>query len=386
VQNNVSPEEDRPAEVSAQPAMTVEASVTEDVNPQAAVELDATTQVQAEPLTTTDTAMVATTIDGSPSTEEEGSASLPLPAPKSRTARALEIIQGRYRLVYTEDGKAYAVDDSTPNPQTFRIGSREFTSAARKLVYLKDSALVLTNEDLGEIASQLEALADLIGEKAPVALRVAETDEGIEIDLGDDTHARIAIKPGSVEVLEQESPTLFYRNPNFLPFVRPADQGDINLLLPYLNLVEKEKLLLIAWDSYTLAHPKVASTNYVFLVLRGDRGTGKSTMSNITIGSLVGPSTTGVQAFPGSQRDLAIATQNSHVVMYDNLRKLTPSQADMLCRCSTSAAVSTRQLYTDGQEYVHVLHCAMVLNGIHPFIDQEDLAQRCLTLSAPYPA
>jgi hypothetical protein len=185
-----------------------------------------------------------------------------------------------------------------------------------------------------------------------------------------------------VEILEEGSPTLFYRNPNFLPFVRPADQGDINLLLPYLNLVEKEKWLLIAWISYTLAHPKVASTNYVILVLRGDRGSGKSTMSNITIGSLVGPSTTGIQAFPGSQRDLAIATQNSHVVMYDNLRKLTPSQADMLCRCSTSAAVSTRQLYTDGQEYVHVLHCAMVLNGIHPFGQQEDLAQRCLTLTA----
>ena len=67
--------------------------------------------------------------------------------------------------------------------------------------------------------------------------------------------------------------------------------------------------------------------------------------------------------------------------MYDNLRELKPSQADTLCRASTSAAISTRLFYSNGEEYTHTLHCAMVLNGIHPFIDQPDLAQRCLTLT-----
>lgn len=381
VHNNDSLEDETPAVVRTHPAGTVEAPLGEDFNPHTTVELDAMTGVEGGLSTEVDTTTAPITADESLAAEGAGPPSPPITAAKSRAARALDIIQARYRLVYNDDKKAYAVDDSTPNPQSFRISSWEFASAARKLVYLTDRTLVLTNEDLGEIASQLEALADLIGEKAPVGLRVALTDHGLVIDIGDDTHAHIAAAPGSVKIIEEGSPTLFYRNPNFLPFVRPANQGDINLLLPYLNLVEKDQWLLIAWICYTLAHPKVPSTNYVILVLRGDRGSGKSTMCNITIGSLVGPSATGIQAFPSSQRDLAIATQNSHVVMYDNLRKLTPSQADMLCRCSTSAAVSTRQLYTDSQEFVHVLHCAMVLNGIHPFIEQEDLAQRCLTLT-----
>jgi len=104
-------------------------------------------------------------------------------------------------------------------------------------------------------------------------------------------------------------------------------------------------------------------------------------MCDLFIAWLIGPSTTGVQAFPASQTDLAIAAQNSHVLMYDNLRKLTPSQSDTLCRAATCAAVSTRKLYSDGEEFTHTLHCAIVLNGIHPFIDQADLAQRCLTLT-----
>jgi hypothetical protein len=37
--------------------------------------------------------------------------------------------------------------------------------------------------------------------------------------------------------------------------------------------------------------------------------------------------------------------------------------------------------YTNGQEYTLSLHGGIVLNGIHPFIDQADLAQRCLTLT-----
>jgi len=303
------------------------------------------------------------------------------PEQKSRAVRALTFVNREYRLVNSTDKTAYAVDDSTPNPQAWRIDSPGFASAVRRLAYIKDPNLILTQDDLREVTGQLVALAELTGQQNAVWLRVAETARGVELDIGDDSHARIAIEPGSVRMLTHGSPTLFYRNPNFLPFPMPAQRGDITKLLVYLNLVEHECWLLIAWITYTLAHAKIPSSNYVIAVLRGDRGAGKSTMCNITLGSLLGPSVTGVRAFPANPIDLAIAAQNSHVVMYDNLRELKPSQADSLCRASTSAAISTRRLYSDGEEYTHTLHCALVLNGIHPFIDQVDLAQRCLTLT-----
>ena len=50
---------------------------------------------------------------------------------KSRAARALRFIQPEYRLVFSTDKKAYAVDDSTCNPQVFRVDSPGFASAVR---------------------------------------------------------------------------------------------------------------------------------------------------------------------------------------------------------------------------------------------------------------
>lgn len=287
-----------------------------------------------------------------------------------------------FDLVRSKDGRAYAVDRNTANPTAYRVASPGFMKVIRRLVYVENPKLVLKTEHLNEVVSQLEALAELKGELASVWLRVAKTATGIEIDIGDDTQARIAVDPGKVAVLTEGSSNLFERNPNFLPFVYPADQGDLNKLMRYLNLTDEEKWLLIGWITYTQALPKVPESNYVILALRGEQGAGKSTMSNVIIGSLVGPSVLGVQAFPANPVDMAIAVQNSHVVLYDNLRELTPSQADNLCRCSTAATLSTRALYTNGQEYTHTLHGAVVLNGIHAYIVQPDVFQRslCLTL------
>jgi hypothetical protein len=316
-----------------------------------------------------------------PDKATKDAAAVNIPIAKSPVDIAVNRVLQDFDLVYSRNKKAYAVDRTTANPTTYRIDSRGFSSVIRQRVYLSNPEVVLKQDQLNDATGQVAALTELKGKLASVWLRVAKTEHGIELDIGDDTQARIAVEPDKVTILYQGSQTLFERNPNFLPFAMPAAQCDIKKLRQYLNLTEEEQWLVIAWITYTLKHPKIPSSNYVSLVLRGAQGDGKSTMCNVTLGSLVGPSVTGVQAFPGSQVDLAIAVQNSHVVFYDNLRKLTPAQADNVSRCCTSAALSTREYYTNGGEYTHTLHGAVVLNGIHGFIDQADLFQRCLTLT-----
>lgn len=159
-------------------------------------------------------------------------------------------------------------------------------------------------------------------------------------------------------------------------------KGNLKLLYRYLNLRETDIILLIAWISYTLAHPKVQSSNFLFLVLYGDQGSGKSTLSRI-VQALIDPRVVGIQTFPHSQKDLAIDCQNAHVLCYDNLRIIKPPMADMLSIASTGGALTSRQLYTSAEQHVLWLHGAMVFNGIHSFIDQPDLAQRCLPIHLP---
>ena len=138
-------------------------------------------------------------------------------------------------------------------------------------------------------------------------------------------------------------------------------------------------ILFIAWLSYTLAHPKVSTSKYIILVLQGDQGTGKSFISQLII-MLLDPSRVGVQVFPGNAKDLTIAGQHAHVLCYDNMRSFRQNMSDILCMASTGGAISNRALYSDADQHVHNLHVALVLNGIHSFINQSDLAQRCLCI------
>lgn len=63
-----------------------------------------------------------------------------------------------------------------------------------------------------------------------------------------------------------------------------------------------------------------------------------------------------------------------------NLRGLTHAMADLMCTAVTGGSISSRQLYTDSDQSVLNILVALILNGIHAFVDQPDLAQRCLPL------
>ena len=86
-----------------------------------------------------------------------------------------------------------------------------------------------------------------------------------------------------------------------------------------------------------------------------------------------------LQNFPHGP--LAISLSNKHVASFDNVRGFPPSITDLLCIAATGGGLPSHQLYTDDSEHVqHLHHGAIVLNGIHSFNTQPDLAQRCLTL------
>jgi hypothetical protein len=160
----------------------------------------------------------------------------------------------------------------------------------------------------------------------------------------------------------------------------PATEGNLDLLKPYLNLSHQDRLLFFAWLSYTLAHPKIATSKFPILVINGDQGTGKTSLCNNVISPLIDPNQIGVQVFPRGAKDFAIASQNTHVLCYDNMRNFRSDMSDLLCMAATGGAISNRALYTDDEQNVLHLHGALVLNGIHGFINQADLAQRCLPI------
>src|SRR5574337_21195 len=162
---------------------------------------------------------------------------------------------------------------------------------------------------------------------------------------------------------------LFARSPVARAMALPGPQGDYRVLRRYINLDWPSFKVFIGWLTFTIAHPKVESTKYVILVLKGGQGSGKTFVSKAII----------QQVLPSQPRDLAIAAQSAHLLVFDNLREFSRAMSDALCIASTGGAITQRKLYSDDALQVLQLHAAMVLNGIHSFVEQPDLAQRCLT-------
>lgn len=274
-------------------------------------------------------------------------------------------------------GKAIAVMRDKPNPYALQVGSRALDNIIRKIASNLD--ITLTRYALDDINEHLKSHAEMSDAPVSAWARIAPISGGIEIDLGDENHTRVKIADGVVNLVHRGSESIFCRSVNFRPMFAPSENGNYKLLKNYVNLDWISFKLFVAWLTYTLAHPKVSSSKYVILTVYGGQGTGKSVLSNI-IKDLIDPSVVGVEVMPRNDKDLAIAASQSHVLCYDNLRHLSPNMADTLCVAATGGAKTSRKLYTDGDQHVLKLHVALVLNGIHSFIDQPDLAQRCLPL------
>lgn len=284
----------------------------------------------------------------------------------------------KLNLILGQTGLAYSVFKNDGNHHVYSVGSRVLNNLIREIA--QQEGLTLRQHDLKDINHYLQAWAEMSAVKSDVWHRVAPIPDGIEIDLGDEKHTRVRIVAGDVKIVSEGSETLFYKPPTFQPMVLPSDKGDLKRLKGYLNLAPVSELLLLAWVSYTLAHPKIPTSKYVILVLQGSQGSGKTSLCKNIILNLIDPSRVGVQILPKNSKDLAIAAQNAHVLCYDNIRGFSEQMADILCVAATGGSLSSRQLYTDTEQQVLYLHVALVLNGIHSFIDQPDLAQRCLPI------
>ena len=283
----------------------------------------------------------------------------------------------RLGIFLGQNGKAYAEIRDAANPYAQAVGSRGLKNHLRKLA-LKDH-IHLKKADLGEIVEFLQAHAEIAGNRKMTWYRVAPIQGGIEIDLGDERHTRVRITSGMVEIVESGSETLFYRTTQMLPLAYPASVGNVDLLKKHVYLRPATYKLWLGWTTFTMATPKLATAKYPILSVVGGQGATKTALARNSQ-RVIDPSSIGVQKLHGNSKDFAIAAQSNHVLAFDNLRTLAADLSDTMCMAATGGNITSRQLYTDGELSVLNVHVALILNGIHSFVDQSDLAQRTLPL------
>lgn len=303
----------------------------------------------------------------------------PAPMAASIVREPSSFVQVHGQEIIRSRGKAYAVIRDEGNPYMLLVGSNALSSRIRD-DFQKQSGKKLSKHGLEEIICDLKAHSEKLGVEVATYSRVADCPGGVIIDLGDKLRSQVRITAGKVETVVSGSEVLFHRSPLSLsmPNSVQSGKGDVMRLSKHVNLGHVEFRLLLAWLTYTLGHAKVGGTDFVFMTILGGQGSGKSLLSKISK-SLVDPSVVDAQVMPKSDKDLAVATESAHVVCFDNMRHLSYSMSDALCTVSTGGALASRKLYSDADQYAINMHGAAIFNGIHAFVDQPDLAQRCLT-------
>jgi hypothetical protein len=283
-----------------------------------------------------------------------------------------------WNVIKDQHGQPFIVERKAGCRIATSINSDEFSRLAKRMA--RTHRKQLNKNDVEELKESLIGAADENANVEHVFYRCATNGSGIEIDLGDDKYTRILVTADSVTTLVN-SDTVFRRTAQMKALPYPADVGDTTLLTKRLKIRPSDIPLLVSWITYTMAHPKVDSTNYVHLVIIGGPGTGKTILCKNILLPLIDPSSIGLQSFPKNEDDLCIQANNAQVLCFDNLRYLKPFMSDLICQASSGATITKRALYTNDSLHTTYLHAPIIFNGIHDLLNQPDLAQRCLVIT-----
>jgi energy-coupling factor transporter ATP-binding protein EcfA2 len=224
-------------------------------------------------------------------------------------------------------------------------------------------------------------------------------------------HEYASIKSGSITINRRfgymnksiyidlcDNKTIFKINCNGIKVLRPSKSRckfvkPLNALpLPQPNLKANADVIENFWEVFIL--PNIhhrhlflvwllnacyVKTNYPILVLIGEKGSGKSTISKFAK-ALIDPDTGILPTLPTKLDDLATITGSRHLVVFDNVTKISPSFSNLMCQTATGGTHTKRQLYTDRDESSVDLIGPMILNGVTDFINAEDLLDRCILM------
>jgi len=283
---------------------------------------------------------------------------------KARAA-SLEFFHDEYR-------KAYATVPVEGHRETWRVKSRDFRLWVMQTLYdllqfAPPSKLVK------ECIEEFEMTAICRGERKNVYVRVAEHEGATYIDLCNDNWQAVEVTEDGWRVLD-EPPVKFRRATGMTALPIPVESGNIQEVSRFLNIQHESIVLLLSWLTFAFR-----TGPYPVLAISGVQGAGKSTITRI-LRALIDPSVAELTTTPKSERDVAIAATNSHLIAMDNLSEISPELSDIMCRVATGGSFRTRELYTNDEEMIFTYRRPLAINGIEELALRPDLLDRSILI------
>jgi len=285
-------------------------------------------------------------------------------------------VKAQTELFHDDEGAVFANIAESGHFEFYPVRSTGFTRWLRNEFYSlegKPPSAQSLNDALGTV----EGLGQFKGERVKTYVRVGEVYGSLCLDLCDQYWQTVLINENECGI-HYYSPVRFIRSKGMLPLPEPS-AGSVEDLKPFLNLADEQSfILIISWLVGAL-RPKGP---YPILVLNGEQGSAKSTVSRL-LKSVIDPSASCFRSYPRTERDVVISASNSWVLIFDNLSVLAPWFSDALCRISTGGGYATRELYTNKDETLFTDTRPIILNGITDIVHRHDLSDRCIFITLP---
>lgn len=276
-------------------------------------------------------------------------------------------------LFTNQHGEAHATFDVGGHRETWPLDSAKFKELIGYVSYqMLESAP--RRETVERIVSTLSAKARFDGMREHTHLRVAQLGTKLYLDLTDDDWRAVEIDEQGWRVVTR-SPVRFVRDIRARALPEPMD-GSVQELRTLVPFASDDDFILAVAFLVSCLNP---TGPYLVAAIIGKKGTGKTETSKI-LKNLVDPTDTIEGSIPRREQDLWIRAQHQHVVFFGNLRRLSSDMSDALARLATGGGICTRKHYTNGELFVLQAERPMLLNSIYNFIEQPDLADRCVFL------
>jgi 5S rRNA maturation endonuclease (ribonuclease M5) len=275
------------------------------------------------------------------------------------------------------DPEAFATVPVEGHRETMRVRSAAFRSLLSRAMYAAVGKTPSTSA-MQDALGVLTGMALFDGGEHPVAVRLAEHDGAIYLDLADEAWRSVKVTQKRWRIVE-DCPVRFIRPRGVLPLPAPEEGGRLADLREFLNVANDDDFILLATCILSHLRPKGP---YPLLALYGEQGSAKSTATRI-IRELVDPNKAPLRSEPREPRDLMIAAANGWIIALENLSSIPVWLSDGLCRLATGGGFATRELYTDGDEKLFDAQRPVIINGVTEMVQRPDLVDRAVAITLP---
>ena len=287
-----------------------------------------------------------------------------------------ELISAKVKLWHTTDDTTYADIREKDSFVTVPIRSGRFERLVRSVI-AQDVKVPATNIVDAFIAS-FESLA-LGGECKDIVIRKGTSSGQVVLDMADPDGRAVVCTPSGWQITPKP-PVRFFRPLGTGSLAAPQPGGNLDLLRKYVRVTnDREYYLLLGW----LLGCYNPHESYPILILNGEQGSSKSTLTSI-MRRLIDPHSSSSFQPPREDRELRAYVKNSFLLPFDNVSTIQQWFSDDLCRIATgSSALTTRTLYTTAELTSIKAVRPTILNGIPDFVERGDLMDRCIQITLP---